>query len=205
MNRSDAGKLGAIKSTEFWRKKKQRNIEIYDAHPKLCKACKVPIPYKKRQNDFCTRTCSATFNNAGVIRNYTDGKRCTKKCANCGTATINVKFCSQKCSGEFRRSTVLRLWLNSTYTVGCKLPLEARKYIYNRQGGKCAICGLSSWLGKPMPLLLDHIDGHSENSYENNVRLICGNCDMQLPTYKARNMGNGRHSRRERYKQGKSY
>jgi len=38
-----------------------------------------------------------------------------------------------------------------------------------------------------------------------NLRLVCGNCDMLLPTYKSKNKGNGRHNRRKRYAEGKSY
>jgi len=56
-----------------------------------------------------------------------------------------------------------------------------------------------------MPLVLDHVDGNSENNKLENFRLVCGNCDMQLPTYKNKNKGNGRHYRMKRYKEGKSY
>ena len=38
-----------------------------------------------------------------------------------------------------------------------------------------------------------------------NLRLVCPNCDSQLPTYKSRNRGSGRHSRRQRYRDGQSY
>lgn len=56
-----------------------------------------------------------------------------------------------------------------------------------------------------MPLILDHVDGDSDNWYLTNLRLVCGNCDMQLPTYKSKNWGNGRASRRKRYADAKSY
>lgn len=52
---------------------------------------------------------------------------------------------------------------------------------------------------------MDHIDGNSDNWSLDNLWLVCGNCDMLLPTYKGKNIGNGRYKRRERYKQGKSY
>ena len=60
-------------------------------------------------------------------------------------------------------------------------------------------------MGQPIPLVLDHMDGNSENNSLDNFRLVCGNCDMLLPTYKGKNAGNGRYSRRQRYAQGKSY
>ncbi len=40
---------------------------------------------------------------------------------------------------------------------------------------------------------------------EENLSLICSNCDANLPTYKSKNKGNGRHYRRIKYKEGKSY
>ncbi|WP_232320946.1 hypothetical protein [Mycobacterium shimoidei] len=56
-----------------------------------------------------------------------------------------------------------------------------RDYLYEQQGGCCAICGIEDkWNGVT-------------------------NCDSQLPTYKARNRGGGRHYRRQRYADGQSY
>jgi len=60
------------------------------------------------------------------------------------------------------------------------------------RGHQCEICGLTEWQGQPAPLVMDHIDGHADNNLLTNLRLVCGNCDMQLPTYKAKNKGNGR-------------
>lgn len=53
--------------------------------------------------------------------------------------------------------------------------------------------------------MLDHIDGDAANNRRDNLRMVCPNCDSQLPTFKSRNRGKGRHSRRERYANGQSY
>lgn len=61
------------------------------------------------------------------------------------------------------------------------------------------------WNGVPIPLEVDHIDGNHKNSFPSNVRLLCANCHSLTPTYKSKNKGNGRHTRKERYHLGKSY
>lgn len=52
----------------------------------------------------------------------------------------------------------------------------------------CSCCGLGpEWLGKPMPLILDHINGKNNDNRLENLRFVCSNCDTQLPTYKSKN------------------
>ena len=54
----------------------------------------------------------------------------------------------------------------------------------------CACCGLGpEWRGKPMPLILDHINGKNNDNRLENLRFVCSNCDSQLPTYKSKNIG----------------
>jgi hypothetical protein len=81
-----------------------------------------------------------------------------------------------------------------------------RQYLADAQSQCCAICGGANvWLDLPLALVLDHIDGNPTNNRRENLRLVCPNCDSQLATFKSRNRGNGRHSRRQRYADGKSF
>ena len=80
-----------------------------------------------------------------------------------------------------------------------------RRILTEERGHRCEVCRLSEWNGLPIPLEIDHIDGDATNNANLNVRLICPNCHAQTPTYKAKNRGNGRHSRRQRYAAGLSY
>ncbi len=72
-------------------------------------------------------------------------------------------------------------------------------------GHSCSVCGIKEWMSKSIVLEVEHKDGDSSNGLYTNVCLICPNCHSQTSTYKGANKGNGRHYRRERYKEGKSY
>lgn len=41
---------------------------------------------------------------------------------------------------------------------------------------KCACCGIDSWLGKPISLQLDHINGVNDDHRLENLRFLCPNC-----------------------------
>jgi hypothetical protein len=76
---------------------------------------------------------------------------------------------------------------------------HAKRILINEQGNCCSICKITIWNDKPVPLVCDHIDGNPMNNNFNNFRIICCNCDAQLPTYKSKNRGRGRQYDRERY------
>lgn len=50
---------------------------------------------------------------------------------------------------------------------------------------KCTICGqLPIWNSKPLTLELDHIDGDNTNNEFINLRIVCGHCHSQTPTFR---------------------
>lgn len=111
-------------------------------------------------------------------------------------------------AAEKVKAKVLNEWLNHPENIKViySSSTTIRNYILEEQNGFCSICSMEQvWNGNPIKFVLDHIDGNSENNARDNLRLVCPNCDSQLDTYKARNTGNGRWSRRQRYKEGKSF
>lgn len=52
---------------------------------------------------------------------------------------------------------------------------------------KCYICNLDEWMGKQIPLELDHINGDHDDNRLENLRIICPNCHAQTDTYRAKN------------------
>ena len=48
---------------------------------------------------------------------------------------------------------------------------------------QCVICGQEPfWNGKDLTLILDHINGENHDDRLENLRWVCPNCNMQLPT-----------------------
>jgi len=52
---------------------------------------------------------------------------------------------------------------------------------------KCEKCNLKMWLGQPIPLELNHINGNNIDHRINNLELICPNCHAQTPNYRGKN------------------
>ncbi len=53
----------------------------------------------------------------------------------------------------------------------------------------CSVCNIGPvWNDKPMPLILDHMNGKNNDNRIENLRFVCSNCDSQLDTYKSRNI-----------------
>jgi len=53
---------------------------------------------------------------------------------------------------------------------------------------RCALCGLPpSWNQRPLVMRLDHVNGIRTDNRLQNLRLVCPNCDSQLPTFAGRN------------------
>lgn len=150
---------------------------------------------KATDSKFCSKSCSATYNNKGIVRN---GKPAAK-CKNCGkkTARSNYTYCSNNCQQDYQ--------LEQRIASGKFSEKTAKKYLLKHNKNRCSVCNLTKWNGQPIPIELDHINGNSKDNSLSNLRLICPNCHAQTKTYKGKNMGNGRHQRMKRYYEGKSY
>lgn len=189
------------------------NLQSFKIQKKLCLCCNKEFEYncrdkKEIDKKFCDNSCSATFNNK--LR----GSDVEIICINCKNDIIGTRksgyvgkhriYCNYKCQREYEKNKRFEKIENGDTSLNTT---QYKKYLIEKYGEKCMKCGWSEvnpYSGN-IPIELEHKDGNSENNSLDNLELLCPCCHSLTPTYKALNKGNGRHKRRERYKNGKSY
>lgn len=154
---------------------------------RICLHCKSELPYKKRRNKFCSHRCAASHNNSGLRRR---DRRSRSGICPCGSPAKRRAIYCLTCVEN-------RVWKQKPFEILRSDPAR-RRFLIRERGHYCGVCSLAEWMGKPMPVELDHIDGNPENNAKENLRLICPNCHAQTPTYKGRNIGRVLNSKRQR-------
>lgn len=118
-------------------------------------------------------------------------------CKNCGhdfkykAGTTTGTYCSILCTKESQKKERRQNFLEGKMVSRGLM----KAHMVDIYGWKCVQCENTEWLGEPIPLELDHIDGNAGNNKPENLRLLCPNCHAKTPTHKAKNKGNGRGSR----------
>jgi 5-methylcytosine-specific restriction endonuclease McrA len=105
-------------------------------------------------------------------------------------------FCSLHCQQEWAYRQNIQAWKDGKLPGGSATQVApyVRRFIFEKYNHKCARCGwhkLNEKDGKST-LTVEHIDGNSRNTVEENLILLCPNCHSLTPTYKNRNRGRGR-------------
>ena len=149
-----------------------------------------PNCHKQTNNPkFCSRSCGVSYNN----RIKPKRQKQTKICSFCEkeypARFKNRKYCSRKCHND---SKIHKILVTGSFNSSWNNNRSIRNYLIQTYGNNCMICNQSgnNWNGKPITLVVDHIDGKADNWSVSNIRLVCPNCDSQLPTFKGRNVGN---------------
>ena len=190
----EALKKGSIAAVRSIKEKAIARREDYNSHPDLCIRCKKPLTYEQHSDHckFCSTVCS------NIARGT---KRKTEKiCLYCGTSLTKKSqtvYCGQECATKgYRESKFQQHIQDGRFPT----PAAARRYLLYYTGNVCNICGVVEWMGKPVPLVMDHINGDSDDHSVSNCRLICRNCDGLLPTYCNGNKGRGGSRSKRRLK-----
>jgi 5-methylcytosine-specific restriction endonuclease McrA len=212
LSKAESGRLGAEKSRIITAQLKQERVNVYNLNPKTCTHCNSPLGYDERHKSFCNRSCAASYNNLKKIKNT---HNTSYHCLNCNKESkflpqkIN-KYCSQKCQSDFQYKVYIAEWKQNSQTgmssgKTFQISSYVRRYLREKFENKCTSCGITEYNNKPLTMQIEHIDGDSSNNRPENLTLLCPNCHSQTDTFTGKNRGKGRHERRVRYAQGKSY
>jgi ribosomal protein L40E len=65
------------------------------------------------------------------------------------------------------------------------MPSKLRRILISEgiKENKCEVCGKSTWMGKPIPLELHHINRNRYDNRLENLKILCSNCHMQEHNY----------------------
>lgn len=191
------------------KKLREKSLRQYYGNPNYCKYCGEIIvvgesesPKDVWRKTFCNSSCSASYNNQGVRRNYIKDVDYSSwnKCMNCEIPIPrNNKYCSNKCQQIYEQREWETKWFNGEVSgnanpVWTSYSKRVKTYLFRIYDSKCSKCGwgeMNPYTGT-IPLEVEHIDGNSFNTTPDNVTLLCPNCHSLTATYRGANRGNGR-------------
>lgn len=154
---------------------------------------------KRGFGKFCSRSCAAKVNNIGKNRHA--GSKKLAACVVCDSSLVGSsakKFCSRICQAEYYwQEKVAEIEKTNFINFPNRI---LRRYLLQVRNLECEICKNTTWQDKPISLEVHHKDGNSKNNDLGNLCLVCPNCHALTDSYKGKNRGNGRETRRKRYK-----
>ena len=129
---------------------------------------------------------------------FGSGRYCSRSCANARVRTEKVK---ENIAKGMRTS---EKWLLQDYSHNrnpdkIKKLKETRKaqrnyetahawsikkWLKEDRGYRCENCNLAEWMGQPIKLEVDHIDGNKYNNDLSNLKVLCPNCHSLTPTWR---------------------
>ena len=102
-------------------------------------------------------------------------------------------FCSEAWSKAIKRHEIITrepgmpIAQLLSSTKRCRRHVKVRLLKAQLLQNRCQVCGLDEWLGQPLNMHLDHVNGARDDHRLENLRMLCPNCHSQTPTYGGRN------------------
>jgi NAD-dependent SIR2 family protein deacetylase len=175
----------------------------------ICQSCKQEFPNwivingeKKNLSSrkYCLDCSPYNNHNTKQLNNNIKPKQ-KRYCKQCGKELIrhDVIFCGLECHSRFQYEQYIEKWkrheVSGIRGKNGQLSNYVRRYVFEKFHSKCSKCGWGEInpYTNTIPLEVEHIDGNWENSYEENLNLLCPNCHSLTSTYRGANRGHGRN------------
>lgn len=173
------------------------NLPTWFNRVRYCLNCGKPIVGGDSKQKFCSRSCSAIYNNK------TKEKK-KRYCLNCGKEIKQGNFCNNTCYGKYKAKQYIERWkrkeengLSGNYQI----ITAVRDYIFEKNENKCECCGknyINPYTNLSV-LQIHHRDGDCTNNSEENLQLLCPNCHAMTENFGRRNKNATRKDNRKRY------
>lgn len=159
-----------------------------------CTNCQQSVlKYRKEvarfKNSFCGKSCRSKYiSKAWRTEANPNPPTEPKICPICSVSfkkDYASETCSNACMGELKKRRLDEVII-ATNGVGCTAS-AVRNYLLRKVDKACRLCSHSEWMGKPIPLQMDHINGDDSDNRLENVRMLCGTCHTQTPTWGNKN------------------
>jgi len=156
---------------------------------KMCKKCNIEFySYSKwGEKQYCSRKCANS-------RNFSDESKLKKSLANKGKkygprgGLTEEQF--QNKIIKYKETVRVKLLTCDFDSLGLD---RKRLRVFEEQKKCCNKCKISSWIGKPIILELEHKDGNNKNNSRNNLEGLCPNCHSLTDTWRGRNKSKNKH------------
>lgn len=159
----------------------------------ICEYCLQDNSKTYGSGRFCSKKCASAFSTKAKRREINEAvsRKLTGRVSTAPTRTpeqlakwsavINTPEMKKRAGEALSRNSKIRI-LNAQFDA--LSPIQKRKRVILEQKNTCISCGLNEWLGKPITLELEHIDGNTRNNDRDNIKALCPNCHAQTPTWR---------------------
>lgn len=101
-----------------------------------------------------------------------------------GCDTSHFKGCTH---GGYARIALSDILVQNSGYLSTKR-LKSRLFQAGLLNNECALCHLGPvWMGAPIVLQIDHVNGDPTDNRLENLRILCPNCHAQTPTFRGKN------------------